>query len=133
MLEKYKQHFANDQFAQSNGIKLIDAKPGYAKTQVEIKPNHLNGAGVIHGGLLFTLADFAVAVATNTYQKVSLTINSDISYFAAAKCGIITAEAKELSRSNRLSTCNVDILDDNNKLLSSARMTVYITHQEIEF
>lgn len=133
MFERYKKYFDNDRFAKAAGIELIECRPGYAKTQVNVSNNSLNGANVVHGGLLFTLADFAVAVAANTYGKISLTINSDISYFAASSDGVITAEATEISRSNKLATYDVNIINDKNTLLAKARMSVYITPKEIEF
>ena len=133
MLDKYREFFNADKYAALSGIKIEEARPGYAVTRVTIEHHHLNGAGVIHGGLLFTLADFAVAVASNTYGKVSLSVNAGISFFAAASEGHITAEATEISRSNKLCTYDVNIRDCNGRLLANSKITSYITHNEIEF
>ena len=133
MLEKYKAYFKNDAFAATNGIELLDCKPGYAKVQVAIGASHLNGAGVVHGGLLFTLADFCFAAAVNSYGSVTLSINASMSFFAKSTEGIITAEAKEISRSNKLSTCDIAVYDQSGQLLANFKGTAYITSKNIDF
>lgn len=132
-MDKYQQYFTGDKFAMSNGIELTECHPGYAKAQVKIEKRHLNGAGVVHGGLLFTLADFCFAAAVNSYGFITLSINANMSFFAKSTKGIITAEAKEIARSNKLCTCNIQVFDDESTLLASFTGTAYITHKEIEF
>jgi acyl-CoA thioesterase len=100
---------------------------------VEIGPDHLNGAGVVHGGLLFTLADFAFAVAVNTYGKVTLSVSTSMSYFDKSTEGIIYAEARELSRSNKLIHCDVLVKHESGSLLASFKGTAYITSKDITF
>jgi len=132
-MEKFINFFKTDNFATGNGIVLTECKPGYAKAQVEINKSHLNGAGVVHGGLLFTLADFCFAAAVNSYGNVTLSINASISYFAKSTEGIITAEAKEISRSNKLSTCDINVYDQAGQLLANFKGMAYITKTIIEF
>lgn len=133
MVKKFIPYFKTDRFAAFNGIELIDCKPGYAKVQVAINANHLNGAGVVHGGLLFTLADFCFAAAVNSYGSVALSINASMSFFAKSTEGILTAEAVEISRSNKLSTCDINVKDQNGLLLANFKGTAYITNKNIEF
>ncbi|MBN1462360.1 MAG: hotdog fold thioesterase [Paludibacteraceae bacterium] len=133
MEEAYKQYFKKDQFAASNGISLLICKPGYAKAQVQIEERHLNGAGVVHGGLIFTLADFCFGVATNTYGQVSLSINASISFLAKSNKGVLTAECKEISRNNKLSICDINVYNEEDKLLANFKGTAYITKEKIEF
>lgn len=132
-MDKYQQYFTSDQFAMSNGIELTECRPGYAKARVKIKPEHLNGAGVVHGGLLFTLADFCFAAAVNSYGFITLSVNASISFFAKSTEGVLTAEAKEISRSNKLSSCDINIFDEQGQLLSNFKGTAYITPKTIEF
>lgn len=132
-MENYIEYFKRDRFAAFNGIELAENKPGYAKTRVKIGPDHLNGVGVVHGGLLFTLADFAFAAAVNAYGFVTLSISSSISYFHKSSEGIIFAEAKVVSRSNRIIHCDITILHDSRILLANFKGTGYITKQEISF
>jgi acyl-CoA thioesterase len=132
-MDKYQQYFTADKFAMNNGIELMECHPGFAKAQVKIEKHHLNGAGVVHGGLLFTLADFCFAAAVNSYGFVTLSINANISYFAKSTKGVLTAEAKEIARSNKICTCDINVYDEENQLLANFKGTAYITHKEIDF
>ncbi len=132
-MEKYLKYFKGDRFAAYNGIDLVECKPGYAKTMVKVEETHLNGAGVVHGGLLFTLADFAFAVAVNAYGKVTLSVSTNMTYFDKSVDGIIFAEASEISRSNKLIHCGVSIFHESGNLLANFKGTAYITSEEIIF
>ena len=65
-LEQIQKVFANDRFATDNGAVIEQVDEGYAKCWLEIQPHHLNAAGTVMGGAIFTLADFAFAVPTGT-------------------------------------------------------------------
>ena len=64
-LEAIQRQFEKDHFAASSGMRLVELRPGYAKTSVQIEQRHLNGVGTVHGGAIFTLADFAFGAAVN--------------------------------------------------------------------
>lgn len=132
-MEKYIEYFKSDKFAAHNGIQLTECKPGYAKATVKVESYHLNGAGVVHGGLLFTLADFAFAAAVNSYETVSLSISASMSYFDKSTEGIIIAEARELSRSNKLIHCDVSVKHESGTLLANFKGTAYISSHKINF
>ncbi len=132
-MDKYQQYFTADRFAMSNGIELVECRPGYARAKVRIGNNHLNGAGVVHGGLLFTLADFCFAAAVNSYGFVTLSINASVSFFAKSTEGTIIAEAKEIARSNKLCSCDINITNEQGQLLANFKGTAYITKETIGF
>ncbi|NLT50715.1 MAG: PaaI family thioesterase [Ignavibacteria bacterium] len=132
-MQKFKDYFLKDNFAAANGIKLIECSPGNAKAEVTIEEKHLNGAGITHGGLLFTLADFAFAAAVNSFGFVTLSINAAVSYFAKSKQGKLVAEAKIISRSSKLITCDINIYDEKNELISNFKGTAYITKEKINY
>ncbi len=125
-------YLKRDPFAELCGLEVLESRPGYARVQVRISENHLNGAGVVHGGLLFTLADFCFGTAVNAYGKVALTINSTISYFVKSTAGILTAETEEMSKSNRLHSFSVNIYNEQKQLLAHFTGMAYNTHKEIE-
>lgn len=133
MSKKCFEYFRGDNFARENGISLVSCNPGHAVVKVEITERHLNGAGVVHGGLLFTLADFAFAAATNSYGKVALSINTSMSFFEKSNSGTIIAEAIEVARSNKLIHCDINIRQENGPLLANFKGTAYITKNNIEF
>lgn len=132
-MDKYQQYFTADKFAMGNGIVLAECRPGYARATVQVENRHLNGAGVVHGGLLFTLADFCFAAAVNSYGFVTLSINASMSFFAKSMEGILTAEAKEISRSNKLTTCDINVFNGQGQLLANFKGTAYITPKTIDF
>jgi acyl-CoA thioesterase len=132
-MDKYQRYFTADKFAMGNGIELAECRPGYARATVKIGQQHLNGAGVVHGGLLFTLADFCFAAAVNSYGYITLSVNANISFFNKSTEGVITAEATEIARSNKLCTCDINIYDEEKNLLANFKGTAYITPKNIEF
>lgn len=107
----------NDQFAKLLGLELITVDIGYAEVRMEIKEEHLNGLGIVQGGAIFTLADFAFAAAANAGGKVSVGINANINYFKPAKGKYLLAKATETSSSRSLGNYNVDIFDEDNEVL----------------
>ena len=129
---KVRDFFKKDHFAMENGIEVIDAAQGYAKTRVEVESRHLNGAGVVQGGALFTLADLAFAVASNTSGKVALGVNMQMSCMKATRSGTLIAEATELSRSRKISHCQVRITNEKDELVALFNGTAYVLDQDLD-
>ena len=102
----------NDLFARHAGIELLDVGPGWAKASMKIEPFHFNGAKTVHGGALFTLADFAFAVASNSHGTLAMGINTSMSFVKAALKGTLYADALEQSRGPKLASYSVTITDD---------------------
>ncbi len=115
-----------DRFAAHVGIKLVKAEPGYAFARMEITENHLNGADIVQGGAIFTLADYAFAAASNAKVPVTLGINANISFFMPPKGKILSAEARETASSKRLCSYTVDVSDENNNLIARFTATGYV-------
>jgi len=115
-----------DRFAKYIGIKLIKVGPGYAVSQLEITENHLNGVDIVQGGVIFTLADFAFAAASNSKGFVTLGINANISYYKSPQGKLLTAEATEISSYKKLCGYNVDVFDENKDLIARFNATGYI-------
>lgn len=122
---KFRKAFEKDVFAKNNGIKLLEAAPGYAKACMEITSAHYNSVGILHGGALFTLADFTFAVASNSHGRVALAIDAEISFFKATSTGILTAEAKEIALNNKLGTYLVEITNEAKEHIAHFKGTVY--------
>lgn len=87
----------HDQFSQWLGIAVITVQEGYAKIQLTLRDEMLNGFGVIHGGIAFSLADSAFAFACNNRNNLSMALDTNITFTKATMPGdVLTAEAKEL-------------------------------------
>ena len=131
-MENIKKFFKKDKFAEYVGIELLEVEEGRAKTRMEINDKHLNGIGTVHGGVIFTLADFAFAVAANSYGMVTVAINVNISYMKAVKNGFLYAEAREISRNPKISTYTVDITDDQGELIAVFQGMAYTKREKIK-
>lgn len=102
-LEQIRKIFANDRFATDNGAVIDEVDDGYAKCSLEIQQNHLNAMGTVMGGAIFTLADFAFAVAANWNKLLNVSTTSQITYLGAAKGKRLIAEAHKVKEGR--STC----------------------------
>ncbi|MFK5925327.1 MAG: PaaI family thioesterase [Desulfuromusa sp.] len=115
----------NDHFARHCGIELLEVKPSWAKARMEIQPFHINGAKTVHGGAIFTLADFTFAAAANSRNRLSMAIDTSISFFQPSHSGTLFAEAEELSANNRLGYYQVKITNDKQQLVAQFQGTAY--------
>jgi len=114
-----------DAFARLLGIRLVEAAPGYAKTAMDLTDDLKNGAGIAHGGAVFTLADLALAIAANTHGKLSLAVASSIAFVKAGTGKTLYAEAREVSLGGRMATYAVTISNDAGETLAAVQGTLY--------
>lgn len=129
--KKLIKFFENDRFAKLIGVKIIEAKEGYCKAQLEIKNHHLNAANTIQGGAIFTLADTALAVAANSRGQLALAVNVNISFIKGAKNGTITAIATETADPKRIGAYDVMITNEKNELLARFNGLVYRKNEKL--
>ncbi|WP_424966462.1 hydroxyphenylacetyl-CoA thioesterase PaaI [Dinoroseobacter sp. S375] len=99
-----------DAASRGMGIALVQVRPGAARCHLMVRADHLNGHGICHGGVIFTLADTAFAVACNSYNQRVVAQHNSISYLAPARSGEeLIAEAVEVSRSGRSGIYDVTV------------------------
>ncbi|HET6419266.1 MAG TPA: PaaI family thioesterase [Geobacteraceae bacterium] len=131
-MEKIKRFFAaEDLFARHNGIELLEVKPGMAKACMKIEPYHYNAAKTVHGGAIFTLADFAFAVASNSHGTLAMGINTSVSFVKAATKGTLYAVAREQTRNPKLGSYTVQITDDAGEIIAIFQGMVYRKKESI--
>lgn len=122
----WQEFFEKDRFAVENGCRIVEVHPGYSKIELEITPHHYNATGIVQGGALFTLADFAFAVASNAAGDRVVGTSVYMNFFKATRTGVLTAIGKEISRSRKLSTVEVQIFDEENNLVAQFQGNGYI-------
>ncbi|TWH45718.1 PaaI family thioesterase [Sporomusa sp. KB1] len=133
-MEKVKQFFStNDQFAKHVGLELLEAEKGYARVKMVIQPHHLNGVQTVHGGAIFTLADFTLAIASNSHGRIAMGVNATISYMKAVSTGILFAEAREVSLNHKLGHYLVNIYDEQHEPIASFQGMVYRKEAQLTF
>jgi acyl-CoA thioesterase len=121
----------NDRFASYIGAELLEVKEGSAIARMNIDDRHLNAVSTIHGGAIFSLADFVLAAASNSYGTVAVAINSTISYFRSEKKGTLFAEATETSRTNKIASYSIKITNTSGELVSSFQGMVYLKKDKL--
>ena len=121
-----KEMATEEPFARMLNIKVVEIKAGYARVQATIGPQMLNIHRITHGGALFAIVDEAFELASNSHGTVAVALNMNITYFAATGPGdVLTAEAKEIFRTKRTATYQIDVTKDGQKLIATCQALVY--------
>jgi acyl-CoA thioesterase len=131
-MKAVKRFAENDAFAESIGIRTVEIGEGTARCEMEIAPSHLNSAGIVHGGAIFSLADAAFSVASNSHGTLAVAIDVSISFFKAKQAGRLIAEAKEASLNPRLATYLIEVRDEEDALIALFKGTVYRKKQTLD-
>ncbi len=125
MTDETTRFIERDGFARYVGVEVLHHGPGTARARLDIQPHHLNSAGTVHGGAIFSLADAVFAIASNSHGPLAMAINVSISYFHAATSGSLVAEAQEVSLAPKLATYLVSVTDDAGRRIALFQGTVY--------
>ncbi len=125
-MKELKKFFSeNDLFAKHSGIELLEAGEGRATVRMKIEPYHFNAAGTVHGGAIFTLADYAFAVASNSHGRIAMGISTSVNFVKAAVKGSLHAEAIENSINQKLASYTVTVTDDEGSTIAIFQGMVY--------
>ena len=134
MFEKMKRFFQErDALASKLGVTLTEVEPGRAVATMALEPDHRNCYGVVHGGAIFSLADFVFCAASNSHGRVAVALNVTISYLRAVTEGTLRAEAKEVSLSHRVGTYEIDITNADGEKVALFLGTAYRKSDEVQW
>lgn len=117
--------FSKDRFATENGAVIEEVDDHYAKCTLKLKASHRNAMGAVMGGVYFTLADFAFAVAANWQEIGTVSLHSDISYLGAAKGDVLSAEAVCVKNGRTTSYYHIEVKDEYGNLAAVVNTTGY--------
>ncbi|MGB0897321.1 MAG: PaaI family thioesterase [Flavobacteriaceae bacterium] len=124
--------YDNDPFSKWLGIEIEQISEGTCSLSMTIKKDMLNGFGIAHGGITYSLADSALAFAANTHGKQSVSIDTSINHTESLKEGDkIVAVAKEESLKNKFGFYKIEIKRDDT-IVALFKGTVYRTNKEWE-
>jgi acyl-CoA thioesterase len=121
----------HDEFVKHCGIELVSFSPGHAVARMKVQPWHFNAIGIVQGGAIFTLADYAFAVASNAHGTVAVGINVSITYLKSAGTGTLTAEAHEVALNPKLASYTVNVRDEGPDLIAIFQGLVYRKQQAL--
>ena len=112
-LERARALFQSTVYAtEVTGCVIREIRPDYCRCTMNIEPKHMNTLGVVMGGAVFTLADFAFGVCANFDKDVYVTASADSHFLAAAKGKTLIAEAREVRAGRRTCLYSVTVTDD---------------------
>ena len=118
----------DDLFSQWLGISLVEIREGYSKISLTLREEMLNGFGVIHGGICFSLADSAFAFACNNRNNLSMALDTNITFTKATKPGdVLTAEAKELHNGRSTGLYLINVINQNGEQVALFKGTCFRT------
>jgi len=120
------QMFDNDAFSKWLGIELINIGEGVSTLRMKVRKEMLNGFDVLHGGITYSLADSALAFASNAYGRKSMSIETSISHTLSCKEGdVLTTKTVERSLSNRIGVYDISVTNQDDKVVALFKGTVY--------
>jgi len=132
-IEIAKYLLSQDPFSLWMGVEVLEADMGYCKVGCTITKEMCNGFGVTHGGILFSLADTALAFSAASYGKVALAIDNSISFMQKTNAGQnIAASSKILYQSHKIAVFDIKVSKDNEELVAQMKGTVYRTSKDIK-
>ena len=123
--------FDQDAFSQWLGIEIIDVSEGFCQLKLTVRKEMLNGFQIAHGGIAYSLADSALAFASNSHGRKSLSVETSISHTVSIKEGdVLTVATKELSLSDKIGVYLITIINQSNEDVAYFKGTVYRTSKE---
>ena len=115
-----QEFFKKDSFAEKTGVELIEIKEGYSKARLVITETHLNA------GILFTLADLALAAAANSHGTLAFSLSSNITFLRSSGPGdILYAEARERYIGRTTGHYQIDITNQNGELVATFESSIF--------
>lgn len=118
--------YANDTFSQWLGVKIEKVEQGFSQISMIVKSDMLNGFGIAHGGITYSLADSAFAFASNAQGRHAVSIETSISHTKVVNEGDkLTAIAKEENLANRLGIYNIKVSNQDGEIVALFKGTVF--------
>ena len=122
----------NDLFSQWLGISVLEIKEGYSKIKMNVRAEMINGFGIEHGGIAFSLADSAFAFACNNRNVLSLALDTSINFLKPVHVGDeLIAEAKELHNGKSTGLYHITITNQKQHIVAVFKGTCFRTDKNI--
>jgi acyl-CoA thioesterase len=127
--DKIFKMMENEPYARMLGIKLIELGPGSATAELIPNENMVNAHGTVHGGIIFSLADYVFAAASNSYGRTAVGVNNNVNFMSAGKVGqTLTATAKEIKKTNRLAWFSIHVYSSEQLIATMEAMVYRMNH-----
>lgn len=128
----YDKMMENDHCTRWMGATPEVIEEGHCRLRMVVRQEMLNGYGVLHGGIAFAFADSAFAFASNSYGRIAVSINGNMTYAKSAREGdVLLAEAKALNVNHRTADFDVNVMNEDGEVYYYFRGTVYRSSKEV--
>ena len=118
----------DDRFSQWLGLEVRKIVPGFVKLHLTVRPEMVNGFSVTHGGIAFSMADSALAFASNSYGRVALALENNITYFRKVLAGDrLTATTEELHLGKTIGSYSIKVSNQKDQDIAYFKGTVFRT------
>lgn len=125
------QMYDNDAFSKWLGIELVEINHGDCVIRLTVRKDMLNGFGIAHGGITYSLADSALAFATNSIGHQAVSIDTSISHTSKVVEGdVLTAKTNLINKTRKFAVYHVDVSNQDDKRVASFKGTVYYTGRD---
>ena len=122
----------HDLFSQWMGIELLEIREGYSKIKMLVRKEMINGFGIVHGGIAFSLADSAFAFACNNRNNLSVALDTSINFIKPVHVDdILTAEAAELHNGKSTGLYHITITNQKNHPVALFKGLCYRTDKQL--
>lgn len=122
----------DDLFSQWLGIEVLAVKEGYSQIKMMVRKEMINGFGIVHGGIAFSLADSAFAFACNNRNNLSVALDTAINFTKPVHVGDeLTAEAKEIHNGKSTGLYHISITNQRNHIVAIFKGTCFRTGKSL--
>ena len=122
----------DDLFSQWLGIEVLAVQEGYSKIKMTVRKEMINGFGIVHGGIAFSLADSAFAFACNNRNNLSVALDTSINFTKPVHVGDeLTAEAKEIHNGKSTGLYHISITNQRNHIVAIFKGTCFRTGKNL--
>jgi len=122
----------NDLFSKWLGIQVLEVSEGYSKIKMTIRQEMINGFGILHGGITFSLADSAFAFACNNRNNLSVALDTSINFMKPGHTGDeLIAEAKEMHNGQSTGLYQISVFNQNDHLIALFKGTCFRTGKKL--
>ena len=122
---------SNDNFSQWLELEVVSIDKGFCEAKCVAREEMLNGFGILHGGISYSISDSLLAFASNAYGYKCVSIETSISHTRSVKSNeMLIARCSEIHRGKTIGIYTVDIFDDSNLLVSKFKGSILISKDE---
>src|ERR1700733_9371175 len=121
-----------DLFSQWLGVEILSIKEGYSKIKMTVRREMMNGLGIVHGGIAFSLADSSFAFACNSRNNLSVALDTSINFLKPVHVDDeLTAEATEIHNGKSTGLYQITIMNQHDHIVALFKGTCFRTNKKL--